>query len=129
VAAGADAVLLIASVLADADLRRLRRRAESLGLAVLLEVHDAEELDRALSAGASIIGVNNRNLRTLQVDRRASEDLAARIPRDIVAVSESGLKVAEDIARMRALGYRAFLIGERCMTAPDPGAALAELMA
>jgi indole-3-glycerol phosphate synthase len=129
VAAGADAVLLIASVLVDDQLRRLQRRAEMSGLAVLLEVHDHEELDRALAAGARIVGVNNRNLRTLEVDARASEELAARIPKDVIAVSESGLKTAADIARMRALGYRGFLIGEHFMTATDPGAALAELVA
>jgi indole-3-glycerol phosphate synthase len=129
VASGADAVLLIVSALTDDELAGLQRRAESLGLAVLVEVHDAAELDRALAAGARIIGVNNRDLRTMEVDVQASEHLAARIPNDIIAVSESGLTTAADIARLRALGYRAFLIGERFMIAPDPAAALAELVA
>jgi indole-3-glycerol phosphate synthase len=129
VACGADAVLLIVSALTDGALVALQARAESLGLAVLVEVHDAPELDRALGAGARIIGVNNRDLRTLNVDVRASDDLAARIPSDVVAVSESGLTATADIARLRALGYRAFLIGERFMTAADPAAALAEFIA
>jgi indole-3-glycerol phosphate synthase len=129
VAHGADAVLLIATALTGAELVTLQCRAEGLGLAVLVEVHDGEELNRAVAAGARIIGVNNRNLRTLAVDMRASESIAARIPRGVVAVSESGLKNSADLARMRALGYNAFLIGERFMTAPDPGSALAELTA
>jgi indole-3-glycerol phosphate synthase len=128
IAAGADAVLLIVAALADSELVRLHREAERLGLAVLVEVHEVDELERAVQAGAGIIGVNNRNLRTLDVDVRASETIAERMPKSAVAVSESGLKSAADIARMRALGYHAFLIGERCMTAPDPGAALKELL-
>jgi indole-3-glycerol phosphate synthase len=126
---GADAVLLIVAALSDTDLRELHRQARTLGLAVLVEVHDAEEVERASQAGARIIGVNNRNLRTLEVDTRVSEAAAARIPRDVIAVSESGLKTAADLSRMRGLGYRAFLIGERFMIAPEPGAALAELLA
>ena len=82
------------------------------------------ELAPALDAGARIIGVNNRNLRTLEVDVRASEALIGRIPRDVVAISESGLKTPADLDRLRALGYRAFLIGERFMTKADPGAEL-----
>jgi indole-3-glycerol phosphate synthase len=125
---GADAVLLIVAALDDAQLAQLHREAHDLGLAALVEVHDADEVDRALQAGAEIVGVNNRNLRTLEVDVAASELAAARIPRDVVAVSESGLKSREDLARMRALGYRAFLIGERFMTARDPGEALSQLV-
>jgi indole-3-glycerol phosphate synthase len=121
---GADAILLIVAALADAELRCLHRQARELGLAALVEVHDAAEVDRALEAGAEIIGVNNRNLRTLAVDIAASEHAAARIPPHVIAVSESGLKSHEDLARMRTLGYRAFLIGERLMIAPDPGDAL-----
>jgi indole-3-glycerol phosphate synthase len=128
VVAGADAVLLIVAALDDRELVRLLGMAEAIGLAVLVEVHDDAELDRALTAGGSFIGVNNRDLRTLDVDHRASERLAAKMPAEVVAVSESGLRSAEDIARMRALGYRAFLIGERLMTAADPGVALAELL-
>jgi len=95
---------------------------------VLVEVHNRTELDRALDAGATLIGVNNRNLKTLQVDLAASEALVAAMPRHVVAVSESGLKTAADLERMARLGYRAFLMGERFMTAEDPGAALAAIL-
>ena len=127
-ASGADAVLLIVAAMAIELLGSLHRRAEDLGLDVLAEVHDEYELERALAIGARIVGVNNRNLRTLDVDVNASERLATAIPRDVVAVSESGLKSADDLRRLHGLGYRAFLIGERFMTAPDPGAALEELV-
>jgi indole-3-glycerol phosphate synthase len=125
---GADAVLLIVSALTDGLLRELHDEARALGLAALVEVHDGEEVDRAVAAGAEMIGVNNRNLRTLEVDTRASETAAARIPAKVVAVSESGLRTAEDLLRMRALGYRAFLIGERFMTSESPGEALRQLL-
>ena len=95
---------------------------------MLVEVHNADELSAALDAGAQIVGVNNRNLRTLEVDVTASETLAARMPRGIVRVSESGLKTAADLMRLRQLGYDAFLIGERFMTEADPGAALQTLL-
>jgi indole-3-glycerol phosphate synthase len=127
-AAGADAVLLIVAALARGDLRRLLKQAAALGLEALVEVHDRGELDVALDAGAALVGVNNRNLRTLAVDVRASEDLIARIPSGVVAVSESGLKSAGDLARLGRLGYRAFLIGERLMTDLDPGGALRRLL-
>jgi indole-3-glycerol phosphate synthase len=127
VVAGADAVLLIVSALAPAALARLHAAATALGLAVLVEVHDEAELDIALAAGASIIGVNNRNLRTLAVDTAVSERLAARMPADVIAVSESGLTGPDDVARMQALGYRAFLIGERLMTSGDPARDLRRL--
>jgi indole-3-glycerol phosphate synthase len=125
---GADAVLLIVAALSDAELRALLADVEALEMGALVEVHALDELDRALDAGAEIVGVNNRNLRTLDVDARLSELVAARIPADAIAVSESGLKTAADVARLGELGYRAFLIGERFMTAPDPGEALGELM-
>jgi len=127
-AAGADAVLRIVAALERRALRQLLGKATSLGLDVLVEVHDAAELDRALETDARVIGVNNRNLRTLAVDVHASEALIARMPGDVIAVSESGLKSAEDLRRLQALGYRAFLVGERFMTAGDPGAALKELL-
>ena len=127
-AAGADAILLIVAALTDAELRRLADGARALGLAALVEVHDLDECERALAAGASIIGVNNRNLRTLQVDLDASRVIAARIPGDVIGVSESGLKTPADLQSMRALGYRAFLMGERFMIDADPGAALAGLL-
>lgn len=127
-AAGADAILLIVAALSDVELRELSAAARNLGLAALVEVHDLEECDRALAAGASIIGVNNRNLRTLQVDLEASRTIAARIPSGVIGVSESGLKTRDDLQAMTALGYRAFLVGERFMVDPDPGAALAGLI-
>jgi indole-3-glycerol phosphate synthase len=125
---GADAILLIVAALDQARLAQLQQRAWDLGLAALVEVHDEEELTRAIDAGARIIGVNNRNLRTLAVDVHASDELIARMPREIIAVSESGLKSADDVSRLSALGYRAFLMGERFMTAADPGAVLRELL-
>lgn len=128
-AAGADAILLIVAALDDETLQRLGRAAADAGLATLVEVHSVAELDRAIAAGADVIGVNNRNLRTLQVDVNASHDIASRLPTGVTAVSESGLKTAADITALRTLGYRAFLIGERFMTAPDPRAALAGLLA
>jgi indole-3-glycerol phosphate synthase len=128
-AAGADAVLLIVAALSARELRALSETAAALGLDALVEVHDAGELARAVDAGAAIIGVNNRNLRTLEVDVRGSDALVGRIPEGVVAVSESGLKSEEDLVRLGRLGYHAFLIGERFMTAPDPGAALGTLLA
>jgi indole-3-glycerol phosphate synthase len=128
-AVGADAVLLIAAALERGELARLRKCAASLGLDALVEVHDAAEVEAALDAGGELIGVNNRNLRTLRVDVAASEALASRISSDRVAVSESGLKSAEDLARLQRLGYRAFLIGERFMLADDPGQALGQVLA
>lgn len=127
-AAGADAVLLIVAALGPGDLAALHARALALGLDVLVEVHNAEELLIAVDAGARIIGVNNRNLRTLEVDVTASETLAPRIPSGIVRVSESGLRTAGDLTRLSELGYDAFLIGERFMTAADPAAELAALL-
>jgi indole-3-glycerol phosphate synthase len=123
-AAGADAVLLIVSALRPVELKVLHDHAARMGLDVLVEVHDATELSIALDAGARIVGVNNRNLRTLVVDVHASDQLIAKVPDEVVAVSESGLQTAEDLWRLQALGYRAFLIGERLMAAPDPGLAL-----
>jgi len=127
-AEGADAVLLIVAALGPVELRALAGVAASLGLDALVEVHNADELAAALDAGAEIIGVNNRNLRTLEVDVRASDELIGRTPPNVVAVSESGLKSASDLRRLRELGYRAFLIGERFMTDADPGGALARLL-
>jgi indole-3-glycerol phosphate synthase len=127
-AAGADAVLLIVAALSAGQLEALAARAAALGLDALVEVHDERELETALAAGARIVGVNNRNLRTLAVDVGASVRLIARIPDGTVAISESGLASASDLSRLRGLGYRAFLVGERLMTAPDPGRALAALL-
>jgi indole-3-glycerol phosphate synthase len=130
-AAGADAVLLIVAALSPHELRSLAESAAALGLDTLVEVHNAAELGAALdvqASGHTVIGVNNRNLRTLEVDVHASDALIARIPADVVAVSESGLKTADDLRRLRTLGYRGFLIGERFMGDPDPGAALQTLI-
>ena len=123
-ASGADAVLLIVAALEQTALESLQARAWQLGLATLVEVHDREELSRAVGSGARIIGVNNRNLRTLRVDVQASDDLGARMPTGVVAVSESGLQSRGDLERLSAAGYGAFLIGERFMIDPDPAAAI-----
>jgi indole-3-glycerol phosphate synthase len=127
-ASGADAALLIAGALGRSDLRSLLARAGDLGLDALVEVHDARELATALDEGAKIVGINNRNLRTLDVDVDVSERLIGAIPSSVVAVSESGLKSVDDILRLRALGYRAFLVGERFMTERDPGEALGAML-
>jgi indole-3-glycerol phosphate synthase len=127
-AAGADAVLLIVAALEQSDLDRLQSRAWELGLAALVEVHDEEELARAIGSGARLIGVNNRNLRTLTVDVSASDRLAAKLPAGVVGVSESGLQTRGDLERLATAGYRAFLIGERFMTDPDPARAIADLI-
>jgi indole-3-glycerol phosphate synthase len=128
-ACGADAALLIVAALDDASLRRLLLAARALGLAALVETHDEREIDRAVAAGARIIGVNSRNLRTLDVDPRRFDELASRLPSGVVAVAESGLRAAADLERLHAARYDAFLIGERFMTTPDPGQALATLLA
>jgi indole-3-glycerol phosphate synthase len=127
-AAGADAVLLIVAALEQAELVRLHTRAGELGLAALVEVHDDEELARAIDSGARLVGVNNRNLRTLTVDVSASDRLAGKMPAGVVGVSESGLQTRSDLERLAAAGYRAFLIGERFMTDPDPARAIADLI-
>ncbi len=126
-AAGADAVLLIVAALAHAALVGLQARAWDLGLAALVEVHDEEELGHAVDGGARVVGVNNRNLRTLSVDVEASYRLAALMPKQVVGVSESGLQSRDDLERLTAAGYRAFLIGERLMTDADPARAIREL--
>jgi indole-3-glycerol phosphate synthase len=128
-AAGADAILLIVAALTDEELVNLSRSARDLGLAALVEVHDPDECRRAVRAGAGIIGVNNRNLRTLQVDLHASRDVADVLPPGAIGISESGLKTPADLHAMRQLGYQAFLMGERFMIEPDPGAALRSLLA
>ncbi len=127
--AGADAVLLIVSALRPDALTRLHATAHALGFAVLVEVHDEQELAGAVDAGAAIIGVNNRNLRTLAVDTSVSERLGRRMPAHVAAVSESGLSGPDDVRRLRAAGYTAFLVGERLMTSVDPEATLRALCA
>jgi indole-3-glycerol phosphate synthase len=129
----ADAILLIAAALTDAEMKRFARTAHSLALDVLVEVHTRAELDRVLDAlgedGADAIGVNNRDLKTFEVRLETSFDLVERIPSNFVRVAESGLSAGEDLARLRAAGFDAFLIGESLMRQPDPGAALTALLA
>lgn len=126
---GADAVLLIVSVLDDSELRDMRQVAEGLGLDVLVEVHDRAELDRAHASGATLIGVNNRDLRTFVTTLETTEVLAvARRPGDLL-VSESGIDTREDIERLEKTGVTAFLIGESLMRAVNPGDKLRELLA
>jgi indole-3-glycerol phosphate synthase len=127
-AAGADAILLIVSALPRTVLARLHAAAVAAGLDVLVEVHDLAEIPIAVDAGASIVGVNNRNLRTLAVDVEVSHQAIEAVPEGVVAVAESGLKTGGDLRALRRLGYDAFLIGERFMTAGEPGAALAQLL-
>jgi len=127
-AAGADAVLLIVAALSDAELRQLLARSRELDLAALVEVHDEQELTRAIDAGASIVGVNSRNLRTLEVDTGTFERLAGGLPSHVAAVAESGLRAADDLRLLKARRYDGFLIGERLMTADDPGLALDALL-
>jgi indole-3-glycerol phosphate synthase len=124
----ADAILLIAAALSDLELRELAAQAHALELDVLCEVHTAEELDRVLDLGCDAVGVNNRDLRTFAVRLEVSLDLAARLPSDAVQVSESGIETAEDLIRLRAAGFHAFLIGESLMRQPDPGRALETLL-
>ena len=127
--AGADAVLLIAAALDEMSLAELRTLAENeLGLDALVEVHNSEELNRALNARAKIIGVNNRDLRTFQVSLNTSQRLIAEAPRGKIMVSESGLQSAESLVRLRELGFRAFLIGEVLMRAADPEKSLRNLI-
>ena len=128
VTAGADAVLLIVAALDDTALGSLLGEATALGLAVLVEVHDEVELRRAVTAGATVIGVNNRNLRTLAVDLNASRSLVTKMPTGSVAVAESGLKTCDDLVELGAAGYHAFLIGETLITTPDPGKTLGRLL-
>ena len=127
-AIGADAVLLIAAAMGRPALRALLGQARELGLAALVEVHSEPELADALESDADIIGVNNRNLRTLEVDLDASFSLVEQIPDGVVAVAESGLRTSQDLVELTRAGYDAFLIGESLMTQSDPGRALRSLL-
>ena len=128
--AGADAVLLIAAALDDVALSKLRKIGEDeLGLDAVIEVHTSEELRRALRAGARIIGINNRDLRTFRTSLETSERLITEAPRDRVMISESGLQNPKSLHHLRALGYRGFLMGEALMRAPDPEAAVRDFIA
>ncbi|MGH8101939.1 MAG: indole-3-glycerol phosphate synthase TrpC [Chthoniobacterales bacterium] len=127
---GADAVLLITAVLDDSPLEKMRAMAEDeLGLDALVEVHNSEELQRALNSGAKLIGVNNRDLRTFEVSLQTSDRLIAGAPPDRVMISESGLQDAVSLRHLQGLGYRGFLIGEHLMRASDPEAVLRDLCA
>lgn len=127
-AAGADAVLLIVAALDDAGLRGLLDEARRLDLDVLVEAHSEVEVERALALGADLLGINHRDLRTFEVDTTLAVRLRDRVPRGTVLVAESGLRTPADVARMRAGGIDAILVGEGLMRQPDPGAALAALL-
>jgi indole-3-glycerol phosphate synthase len=125
---GADAVLLIVAALAPGMLAPLIGAARDEGLDILTEVHDENEIETALAAGATLIGVNNRNLRTFETSSAVTRRLITRVPRDVPVISESGIAEASEMAELEALGVRGFLIGEALMAASDPGAALARLL-
>ena len=121
-------MLLIAALLDAATLKSLRMEAERLGMEALVEVHNESELQCALDSGATLIGVNNRDLRTFEVSLDVSFDLARRMPQNVLAVAESGIRTPDDLRRLADAGYRGFLVGEHFMRAPSPGAALAEMI-
>lgn len=126
---GADAILLIAAALDDAQMAGFEAIAHGLGLAVLVEVHDAAELDRALQLKTPLLGINNRNLRTFEVSLDTTLGLLPRIPADRLVVTESGILAPADVERMRRANVNTFLVGEAFMRAPDPGVELARLFA
>jgi indole-3-glycerol phosphate synthase len=128
-AMGADAILLIVAALDDARLREFEQLAGELGMAVLVEVHDAAELERALRLRTPLVGINNRNLRTFETTLATTLSLLPAIPADRIVVTESGILTPSDVARMRAANVDAFLVGEAFMRAADPGAELARLFA
>ena len=126
--AGADAVLLIAALLNADALKKMRMEAERCGMDALIEVHNEPELHRALEAGATLIGVNNRDLRSFEVSLDVSLKLAPMLPGNVVAIAESGIRTADDVRRLSDAGYRGLLVGESLMRAPSPGAALSQLL-
>ncbi|HEV3352406.1 MAG TPA: indole-3-glycerol phosphate synthase TrpC [Acidimicrobiales bacterium] len=126
-AMGADAILLIVAALTAAELSTLRLLAQELEMASLVEVHDEDELQRALDAGAKLVGVNRRDLRTFEVDRARAERLAEAMPPGVVKVAESGIRDVDDVSRLAASGYDAILVGESLVTSPDPAAAVRTL--
>jgi indole-3-glycerol phosphate synthase len=125
---GADAILVIAAILTEQELRDFRELAERYGMAALVEVHDAEELEPAVASGARLIGVNNRNLHTFEVSLETSIRLAGKIPEGVVKVAESGIHSSTDVQQLRAAGYQAFLVGEHLMKSGDPAGALRALL-
>jgi indole-3-glycerol phosphate synthase len=126
-AMGADCILLIVAALGDATLRELRDAAAHLHMDVLVEVHDGDELERALAIGPDLVGINNRDLRTFETDTATTTRLRSRVPEDVLLVTESGILTADDVAAMQAADVHAFLVGEAFMVAPDPGERLAAL--
>ncbi len=127
-AMGADAILLIAAILDEAEMRAFRQLAAEFGMASLVEAHNAAEVDAALKSGAEILGVNNRDLNTFRVSLDTSIELAERIPAGIVKVSESGIFTGDDVKRLLAAGYDAFLVGEHLVKSGDPARAIRELV-
>ena len=128
-AMGADCILLITACLDNALMADLEAQAQALGMAVLVEVHDAAELDRALRLATPLVGINNRNLRTFEVALETTLALLPRVPPERLLITESGVLAPADVRRLRGAGVAAFLVGEAFMRAPDPGAALAQLVA
>ena len=124
---GADCILLIAACLSREEMLELERVAHSLGMAVLVEVHDGEELEKAAALKTPLLGINNRNLKTFETKLETTIDLLPRVPRGRIVVTESGILAPQDVARMRGHGVETFLVGEAFMRAPDPGNALREL--
>ncbi len=124
---GADCILLIVAALGDTQMRELAGLARDLGLDVLVEVHDEEELERALSLPTPLVGINNRDLRSFEVSLQTTIELAQRVPAERLVITESGVQSTDDVALLRAHGVQTFLVGEAFMRAPDPGAKLAEL--
>ena len=128
-ALGADCILLIMAALEDAQAAELAAAAHDWGMDVLVEVHNGEELDRALDVDSDLVGINNRNLKTLKVDLATTEELAPRVPADRVVVCESGLFTPDDLVRMTGVGARCFLIGESLMRQDDIAGAVRDLLA
>ena len=126
---GADCVLLIAACLDDAQMAEMEQIARSLDMAVLVEVHDGAELERALKLKTKLVGINNRNLRTFEVNIQTTLDLQNQVPADRLLVTESGIQTQDDVKKLRDAGINAFLVGETFMRAPEPGEALAKLFA
>lgn len=126
--AGADAILLIAECLSQSLMEELFGKATELGLDTLIELHDEEHLDRVLSVGSKLVGINNRNLKTMVTDLQQTERLAARIPAEVLLVGESGIRTRADVDRLKLAGARAILVGESLMKQPDVGAAVEALM-
>ena len=126
-ASGADAILLIAALLTQANIERFQSLADYYGMDALVEVHDQPELERALAAGARIVGVNNRDLRTFKVSLETAEQLAPLIPATVLKVAESGIHSRADVERLLAHGFQAFLVGEHLMQSSDPAEAVRAL--